>query len=172
MDERTVEAMDRETLMVAWAQLVAEGKDKPVEGAAAAVTEAADQRVLGYDPDLEKEKLNFEREKFEWKMKAKRDELDLECANLKFKETKERDEPTRLKKYADALRGVIPKQTNKPVEVVAFFFAVWRDYFWTSRFQKSHRPRSLDLFLQSELKPSLLRLILIRHQNMRSETQS
>ena len=65
VDERTVEAMDRETLMVAWAQLVAKGKDKPVEGAAAAVTEAADQRVLGYDPDLEKEKLNFEREKFE-----------------------------------------------------------------------------------------------------------
>ena len=54
-------------------------------------------------------------------MKAKRDELDLERANLKFKETKERDEPTRLKKYADALRGVIPKQTNEPVEVVAFF---------------------------------------------------
>ena len=126
VDERTVEAMDRETLMVAWAQLVAEGKDKPVEGAAAAVTEAADQRVLGYDPDLEKEKLNFEREKFEWKMKAKRDELDLERANLKFKETKERDEPTRLKKYADALRGVIPKQTNEPVEVVAFFRNVER----------------------------------------------
>ena len=48
------------------------------------------------------------------------------CANLKFRVQKENDEPTRLKKYADALRGIIPKQTNDPVEVVSFFRNVER----------------------------------------------
>ena len=64
--------------------------------------------------------MRFEREKFERKMKAEKEKLDLERANLKFREQKEKDEPTRLKKYADALRGIIPKQTNDPVEVVSF----------------------------------------------------
>ena len=38
------------------------------------------------------------------------------------------DEAARLKKYADALRGAIPKQTNDPIEVVAFFRNVERLY--------------------------------------------
>ena len=128
VDEKVVEAMDREKLIAAWAQLVADGKDRPVDGAAAetAGAQAAESRVLGYDPELEKEKLRFEREKFEMKMKAERDKLDLERAHLKFREQKEKDEPTRLKKYADALRGIIPKQTNDPVEVVSFFRNVER----------------------------------------------
>ena len=125
VDEKVVEAMDREMLMVAYAQLVAEGKDKPIEGAAAvtAETDSVEHRFLGYDPELEKEKLRFEREKFEMIMKAKKDKLDLERANLKFREQKENDEPARLKKYADAVRGIIPKQTNEPIEVVSFFSA-------------------------------------------------
>jgi len=38
------------------------------------------------------------------------------------------DEAARLKKYADTLRGAIPKQTNDPIEVVAFFRNVERLY--------------------------------------------
>jgi len=146
--EKAVEAMDREMLMAAWAQLVAEGKDKPIEGAAAvtAETDSVEHRFLGYDPELEKEKLRSEREKLEMKMKAKKDKLDLESANLKFREQKENDEPARSKKYADALRGIIPKQTNEPIEVVSFFRNVERLF--------------LDFKLPKELQAAIIRTFL------------
>ena len=62
-----------------------------------------------------KEKLESE------KLKTKTEMLEVERYRLKLQEQKENDEPTRLKKYADALWGVVPKQTNDPVEVVSFF---------------------------------------------------
>ena len=53
--EDEVMKMDRQMLMETWAKLVALGKTGPTEGAAAAA----------YDPVLEKERLEFEKMKFE-----------------------------------------------------------------------------------------------------------
>ena len=49
-EESEVQAMDRSQLMVSWAELVLAGKDKPV----------ATGGVFGYDPELEKKRLDFE----------------------------------------------------------------------------------------------------------------
>jgi len=75
---------------------------------------------------IRERKLAFEREKFDKKMQAKMDKINLERAQFKFKEKQVNDGPIRLKKYADALRGIIPRQTNEPVEVVSFFRNVQR----------------------------------------------
>jgi len=50
--------MDRQQLIAAWAQMVADGMDNPpVEG------EGAVERTFGYDPQVERKKLQWEREK-------------------------------------------------------------------------------------------------------------
>ena len=149
MAEDTIEGMDRQQLTTAWAEMILAGKDEgQMEGAAAA------EKVPGYDPQLERERLQWEKDKFlmemqmrekeldelkkreeekmkfeasmkeKWeseKLKTKTEMLEVERYRLKLQEQKENDEPARLKKYADALRGVVPKQTNDPVEVVSFF---------------------------------------------------
>ena len=129
VDEDTVASLDRQQLMATWAQMVADGKDKPVEGAVASVGKAP----IGYDPETERMKLQWEREKFDREMriqeemlKKKEEKIQIERAALKLQQEKEANEATKLKKYADALRGAIPKQTNEPTEVVAFFRNVER----------------------------------------------
>ena len=51
LDEETILKMPREQLMVAWADLVAAGKDKPAAAAAGAV---GTKSQVTYDPELEK----------------------------------------------------------------------------------------------------------------------
>jgi len=164
-DEQAVAAMDRQQLLAAWAILVADGKDKPEEPV------MAERVPAGYDPVVEREKLQWKREKFDKQMrleeekmkmetersrmeaasrqklemerldfermkmdellKKKEERIEIERATLKMQQQKEANEATRLKKYADALRGAIPKQTNDPIEVVAFFRNVerlWDDF--------------------------------------------
>ena len=41
----------------------------------------------------------------------------------------QQDDATRLKKFSEALKGAIPRQTNDPLETVAFFQAVERLFF-------------------------------------------
>ena len=60
MPEEEVEKLDRAGLMENWARTVLEGKDKP-----APVVPTA----MGYDPAIEKERLEFEKRKFELEMK-------------------------------------------------------------------------------------------------------
>jgi len=52
--------------------------------------------------------------------------MQIERATLKLQQEEEADEAMRLKEYANALRCAIPKQTNDPIEVVAFFQIVER----------------------------------------------
>ena len=60
LDEEVILKMSREQLMATWADLVATGKDKPAAVAvAAAITKAH------YDPELEKQRLQFEMRKYE-----------------------------------------------------------------------------------------------------------
>ena len=130
-EEDVIAGLDRQQLMDKWAQVVIEGKDKPVEGAAAAVEKTP--APVGYDPEIERMRLQWEREKFDREMrmqeemlKKKEEKIQIERAALKLQQEKVADEATKLKKYADALRGTIPKQTNDPIEVVAFFRNVER----------------------------------------------
>ena len=57
LDGETVLKMSREQLMVAWADLVAAGKDKPAAAAAGAVDIKSQ---VTYDPELEKLRFQFE----------------------------------------------------------------------------------------------------------------
>jgi len=43
-----------------WAQMVFEGKDKPIDGASAAVEKTL--APVGYDPEIERMRLQWERE--------------------------------------------------------------------------------------------------------------
>ena len=65
LNEESVTAMDRQQLIATWAQIVLEGKDKPLEGAPVAIN------PTGYDPVIEREKLPWERKKFAKEMEMK-----------------------------------------------------------------------------------------------------
>jgi len=64
-EESQIQAMDRGQLMTLWAELVVAGKDKPV----------ATGSAVGYDPELEKRRLDFEMQKFEEDRKWREKEL-------------------------------------------------------------------------------------------------
>ena len=69
--EEEIEKLDRQGMMEAWAKIVAEGKDKPP------VVKAM-PAAAGYDPDLEKEILAFERMKFETETKERQRQEETE----------------------------------------------------------------------------------------------
>ena len=118
-EESEVQAMDRSQLMASWAELVVVGKDKPV----------ATGGVVGYDPELEKRRLDFEMQKFEeerkWKEKELQDrrtryeeEMRMKARELKIQEDRAKMSASlvnQTKIYADALKGTI---TTMPLEVV------------------------------------------------------
>jgi len=56
--EEQLDVMDREALLQAWATCVAEGKDKPLDPVKPLVP-------LGYHIELERQKVEFEKSKFE-----------------------------------------------------------------------------------------------------------
>jgi len=76
-DEDDIDGLERPQLIAAWAQIVAEGKDKPVEGATATVAE--ERAPPGYDPEVERERLQWEREKFDGKMKLEEEKMRMEA---------------------------------------------------------------------------------------------
>jgi len=77
-DEAQIQAMDRGQMMAAWAEIVAAGKDKPPTAG-----------VIGYDPDLERERLQFEIRRYE-DQKAKEEKDAEERRAREEKETEER----------------------------------------------------------------------------------
>ena len=61
-----MEAMDRQQVMTAWAEMILAGKDEgQVEGAFAA------EKGLGYDVELERERLQWEKDKFLMEMQMR-----------------------------------------------------------------------------------------------------
>ena len=70
-DEQLVFEMTREQLFEAWANCVLSGKDKP---AAAAAARAAP--TVGYDDELERQRLAFETKKFEAELAFRREEFE------------------------------------------------------------------------------------------------
>ena len=77
VDEDDVGGLERAQLIAAWAQIVAEGKDKPVDGATATVAE--ERAPPGYDPEVERERLQWEREKLDGKMKLEEEKMRMEA---------------------------------------------------------------------------------------------
>jgi len=116
-------------LLDAWAELVATGRDKPVQAAAAAAT------VPLADPELEKRRMEFEERKWAEEMKIKADEIKMRVDEMRIKDEKlklEREclrlqaeaaeSPAALaKKYGDALRGVLGRMPTDPADLPAFF---------------------------------------------------
>ena len=108
IDEEAILKMSREQLMAAWAELVATGKDKP---AAAVSTRAVGPSAATayYDPEIEKQRLAFEMQKYEedkaerlrLEAKADAERLRIDAERLRL-ETKAEEERLRLEAKAEA----------------------------------------------------------------------
>ena len=134
--EEQLDAMDREALLQAWATCVAEGKDKTFDPVKPLVP-------LGYDIELERQKLEFEKSKFEaqqasqvkeHQMKLQMKQMEIEAqeklkqAELIIKERKyaaDREEKdsviARAKRYGDAIKASLTVMGPEPLDVVSFF---------------------------------------------------
>jgi hypothetical protein len=64
IDEEEILKMSREQLMATWAELVSTGKDKPA-AAVGAKAIGAPAASVHYDPEIEKQRLAFEKQKYE-----------------------------------------------------------------------------------------------------------
>jgi hypothetical protein len=71
-DEQLVAEMTREQLLDAWAKCILAGRDKPQAAAATAAP------TIGYDVELEKQRLAFETRKFEAELALRREEFELQ----------------------------------------------------------------------------------------------
>jgi hypothetical protein len=71
LEEEAIADTSREQLVNAWAELVTTGREQPKEALAA----AAAVKALGYDVDLERQRLAFEMKKFEREMALKEERL-------------------------------------------------------------------------------------------------
>ena len=65
--EEEIDVMDRDAMLATWAECVANGKDKP---------ETVTLPTVGYDVQLEREKLEFEKQKFEAHHQLKMREIE------------------------------------------------------------------------------------------------
>ena len=130
-----IEGMDRNTMMQTWAECVADGKDKPEV--------VAERTFVGYDVDWEREKLQFEKHKFEAEQISKRAEIEsheklklaeiesqekLKHAELKLKEQKffqECEEKNSIvlqaKQYGEAIKASVTPMGPGTLDVVLFF---------------------------------------------------
>ena len=129
-EESQIQAMDRGQLMTLWAELVVAGKDKPV----------ATGGAVGYDPELEKRRLDFEMQKFEEERKWREKELQdrrtryEEEMRMKERELKIQEERAKMSKslvnktkvYADALKGTIATMPLNVVHLLTYFKDVER----------------------------------------------
>ena len=99
--------MDRPAMLQAWAEMVAAGKDKPPKAEVGTLP-------TGYDPDLERKRLEFEIRKYEEEREERRHREEKEAAereeerderrHREEKETAEREEERAIKLRKLALR--------------------------------------------------------------------
>ena len=107
MPEEEIEKLDRQGMMEAWAKIVAEGKDKlPVVKAMPA--------AAGYDPDLEKERLAFERMKFEAEMKERQRREEVE--QRRWEAEQRRAEEEKVEKQRREAEEKVEKQRRVDAE--------------------------------------------------------
>ena len=115
-----IERMSRETMIDTWAHCVADGKDK--EDSAAAVGEATGPE------GFERERLTFEKQKFEAEHSMRLREAALKEAELKMLEQKhaaERAEKNSVvllaKRYGEAIKASVTPMGPDVLDVVSFF---------------------------------------------------
>jgi hypothetical protein len=80
--EEAIAEMSREHLVSAWTELVAAGREQPKEASAAARA----GKAIGYDVDLERQRLAFEMKKFEREIALKEERLAAERKREKREE--------------------------------------------------------------------------------------
>ena len=85
-DEQLVSEMTREQLLEAWANCVLAGKDKPVAAPAKAPS------IVGYDVELERQRLAFETKKFEAELALRQEELQAAKLRDELIEKRRREE--------------------------------------------------------------------------------
>lgn len=156
VEEEKVQGMDRNALLQAYTDLLAAETLLPV----------AEVGGLSYDPDVERERLALQRQQLELEIKKHDDEMKKHDEEMYFKraelqmqeqrnvEEKERAEcqAVKLKRYGDALRNALTKQSNDALDTVAFF-------------------RNAEVLFHEVKVPAELRGILIRpFLNERSKT--
>jgi hypothetical protein len=133
-----LELMDRSALMEAWAELILANKDKAPPAAAAA-------SKTGYiDPDVEKQRLLLDIERFKWEQEEAKRRFDEERARYEDERELRRQEMKRLiekdqkeaerqnstaskiKLFGDAFRNAAFKMSNDPIDLIPFFNNVER----------------------------------------------
>ena len=137
MPAAAVSALTRSSLLEAWAELVASGRDKPPQGAAVAPMA---------DPELEKRRMEFEERKWVEEMRleteklavqqqleteklaAQREHLTLETERVKLEQERLRlqvetsESPVALaKRYGDAFHVVLSRMPTDAADLPAFF---------------------------------------------------
>jgi len=132
--EEEIDVMDRDAMLATWAECVANGKDKP---------ETVTLPTVGYDVQLEREKLEFEKQKLEVQRQLKMREIEaqeklkqaeiesqekLKHAELKQREEKlaaaraEKESVVNLaKRYGDAMKASVKPMGPEMLDVVLFF---------------------------------------------------
>ena len=93
MPAAAISALTRPLLLEAWAELVASGRDKPVEAAA---------MVPMTDPELVRKRMEFEERKWADEMKLKQDEIKLKLSAQQAETEKLQLERERLRLQAEA----------------------------------------------------------------------
>ncbi len=141
-EEEKVFTMDRDALLATWAGLIVQGKDKPP----AEPVVVGPLKTLGYDPELEKRRLEFEMRKYEEEMqlriqelerneKIRLEELAVKKAELRLREDRDKAEAkhkaaefakqdsavARAKLYGDCIKNTMTRMPNDPIEIVSFF---------------------------------------------------
>ena len=100
-DKQVAMAMDRPGLLEAWAEMVAEGRDKPPQGPSVAVESETKTKYAasGVDPDLQKRLLEFDLMKFEEERRTReeerqerrrRNDFEMQKFDLELKEREDR----------------------------------------------------------------------------------
>ena len=101
LDETQIQAMDRSQMMNAWAEVVVAGKDKPTAVASPVAG------LVGYDPELEKKRLDFEIRKYEEEKeerKKKEEKEEKEKEERKKKDEKEKEDAHELRLHEIKLK--------------------------------------------------------------------
>ena len=86
LDEQQIAEMSREQLLDAWAKVVLAGHDEPQPAAATAAT------VVGYNVEVEKQRLELETRKFEAELAWRQAEAEREEARRKEEEARRKEE--------------------------------------------------------------------------------
>lgn len=123
-----IDSMDRATMIDQWAKLVLTGNDTRPAATTGGATGTTGLVGSGYDVNFEREKLAFEREKFEYDKRRqtvedqfKEEQIRVQRDQLAMDLRRQEAKVFKLKQYGDALRNSMSKLgDNSPLEFIPF----------------------------------------------------